>query len=108
MQMENTDTFIIDLHNMVLGGLIALRSEQEVGNVNRSLGSETIFLGKWLKRIKKQKCYPKSIANEIDNLLVLYAKKGRSAGLSLAFEKLHNDFQYSEIKTVLNECIEEE
>jgi hypothetical protein len=82
-----------DLINMILGGLIALKSEQQVGAVNRSPGSETIFLGKWLKRAKKQRHYPKGISEDIDNFLTLYTKKGRNADLTSSFYQIYNEYQ---------------
>ena len=57
MMSEKEDIFIEDFYNMILGGLIALKSAQQAGICNHSLASETIFLGKWLKRVKKQKYY---------------------------------------------------
>jgi hypothetical protein len=82
-----------DLINMILGGLIALKSEQQVGAVNRSPGSETLFLGKWLKRAKKQRHYPKGISEDIDNFLTLYTKKGRNADLTSSFYQIYNEYQ---------------
>jgi hypothetical protein len=82
-----------DLINMILGGLIALKSEQQVGAVNRSPGSETLFLGKWLKRAKKQRHYPKAISEDIDNFLMLYTKKGRNADLTSSFYQIYNEYQ---------------
>ena len=82
-----------DLINMILGGLIALKSEQQVGGVNRSPGSETLFLGKWLKRAKKQRHYPKGISEDIDNFLTLYTKKGRNADLTSSFYQIYNEYQ---------------
>jgi len=82
---KEKDKYQADLINMILGGLIALKSEQQVGGVSCSSGSETLFLGKWLKRAKKQRHYPKSISEEIDNFLILYTKKGRNADLTSSF-----------------------
>ncbi len=52
-----------------------------------------MFLGKWLKRVKKQKLYPKRLATEINNLLNLYAYKGRNANLSSIFIRLFKEFK---------------
>lgn len=82
-----------DLINMILGGLIALKSEQQAGTVNRSPGSETLFLGKWLKRAKKQRHYPKSISENIDNFLALYTTKGRNADLTSSFYQIYNEYR---------------
>jgi len=82
-----------DLVNMILGGLIALKSEQQIGSVNRSPGSETLFLGKWLKRAKKQRHYPKSISDNIDDFLALYTQKGRNADLTSSFYQIYNEYQ---------------
>jgi len=82
-----------DLYNMILGGLISLTSAQDVGKVNYHPVSETIFLAKWLKRIKKQKRYPKTVAKEIDGFLELYTSEGRSAGLAALFHKMYTEFQ---------------
>lgn len=88
-----------DLINMIIGGLIALKSEQQVGSVNRSSGSETLFLGKWLKRAKKQRHYPKSISEDIDNFLTLYTKKGRNADLTSSFYQIYNEYQTIKINS---------
>jgi len=82
-----------DLINMILGGLIALKSEQQIGTVSRSPGSETLFLGKWLKRAKKQRHYPKSVSENIDNFLALYTAKGRSADLTSSFYQIYNEYR---------------
>jgi hypothetical protein len=85
---------VIELYNLTLVGLIGLALEQK----SRSLVvNETIFLGRWLKRIKKQRCYPKSLAGEIDYFLDLYLLKGRNADLANAFNKI-----YTELKIVQN------
>ena len=70
--MEQEDIFCEDFYNMILGGLIALRSEQKVGLLSYSSSSESLFLGKWLKLGKKQRRFPKTIATEIDSLLLRY------------------------------------
>lgn len=88
-----------DLINMILGGLIALKSEQQVGGVSRSPGSETLFLGKWLKRAKKQRHYPKSISEDIDNFLTLYTQKGRNADLTSSFYQIYNEYQTMKINS---------
>ena len=90
---KEENTYQADLINMILGALIALKSEQQVGAVNRSSGSETLFLGKWLKRAKKQRHYPKSISEDIDNFLTLYTKKGRNADLTSSFYQIYNEYQ---------------
>lgn len=86
-----------DLINMILGGLIALKSEQQIGSVSHSPGSETLFLGKWLKRAKKQRLYPKNISENIDNFLMLYTKKGRNADLTSSFYQIYNEYQTMKI-----------
>ncbi len=88
-----------DLINMVLGGLIALKSEQQIGSVSYSPGSETIFLGKWLKVVKKQRRYPKSVSENIDNFLMLYTAKGRSADLSASFSQIYNEYRTAKISS---------
>lgn len=85
---------VIELYNMTLVGLIALALEQKTGSL---VFNETIFLGRWLKRIKKQKCYPKSLSGEIDYFIDLYSLKGRNANLANAFNKI-----YKELKIVQN------
>ena len=82
-----------DLYNLILGGLIALTSEQNIGKVTYRAVSENIFLGKWLKKAKQQKRYPKSIATEIDNLIELYAIEGRSADLAALFNQIFSEFK---------------
>ena len=82
-----------DLYNMILGGLIALTSEQHIGKVTSRSASENIFLGKWLKRAKKQKRYPRSISTEIDNLIELYTIEGRSADLAALFYQIFSEFK---------------
>ena len=52
-----------------------------------------IFLGKWLKRAKKQKRYPRSISTEIDNLIELYTIEGRSADLTALFYQIFSEFK---------------
>ena len=96
--IEQEETFSADLYNMILGGLIALKSEQSVGSVSYSPGSESIFLGKWLKLAKKQRRFPKTIATEIDNFLIGYAKKGRNANLSNTFSKICTEYQICKIR----------
>lgn len=88
-----------DLINMVLGGLIALKSEQQIGSVSYSPGSETIFLGKWLKIVKKQRRYPKSVSENINNFLMLYTAKGRSADLSASFAQIYNEYRTAKINS---------
>lgn len=88
-----------DLINMILGGLIALKSEQQIGTVSRSPGSETLFLGKWLKRAKKQRHYPKSVSENIDNFLALYTTKGRNADLTSSFYQIYNEYRTLKINT---------
>lgn len=78
---------------MILGGLIALTSEQQIGKVNYRAVSENIFLGKWLKRAKKQRRYPRAISTEIDNFLQLYSIEGRSADLATLFYQIYREFQ---------------
>ncbi len=78
---------------MILGGLIALTSDQEVGKVTSNPVSETLFLGKWLKRVKKQKSYPRVLTNEINNFLHLYAVEGRNADLATLFHQIYKEFQ---------------
>ena len=98
--MNNEDKiYQADLINMILGGLIALKSEQQVGGVNRSPGSETLFLGKWLKRAKKQRHYPKSVSENIDNFLTLYTQKGRNADLTSSFFQIYNEYQTIKINS---------
>lgn len=82
-----------DLYNMVLGGLIALSSDQNVGKLARKVASENVFLGKWLKRVKKQRCYPKGLSGDIDNLLHIYFIEGRSGNLALLFKQIFYEYQ---------------
>ena len=78
---------------MILGGLIALTFNQVNGKVNYHSVSETIFLAKWLRRIQKQKLYPRTVAKEIDSFLNLYTLKGRSANLATSFHQIYKEFQ---------------
>jgi len=82
-----------DLYNLILGGLIALTSEQQIGKVTYHTGSENIFLGKWLKRAKKQKRYPRSLSIDIDRLLELYATRNISGDLAALFYHVFSEFQ---------------
>ncbi len=82
-----------DLYNLILGGLIATSSEQQVGKLANKAASENIFLGKWLKRAKKQRCYPKSVSDDIDNLLYLYSIEGRTVNLASLFRKIFRECQ---------------
>ena len=85
----------VGLYDMILDGLIALTSDQLVGEISRKSVSETIFLGKWLKRAKKQKRYPRTISVDIDTFLHLYAVEGRSANLASLFHQIYREFQIS-------------
>lgn len=82
-----------DFYNLILGGLIALSSEQAIGNVSMAFSSESIFLGKWLKKVKKQKRYPKSISIEIDTFLELYSQHGQNSALGKLFNEKHKEIQ---------------
>lgn len=82
-----------DLYYMILGGLIALSSEQNVGKLSSKTSSENTFLGKWLKRAKKQRRYPKSVSTDIDNFLDVYFKQGHTGDLSLLFKNTFCEFQ---------------
>lgn len=82
-----------DLYNMVLGGLIALSSEQQAGKLARKVASENVFLGKWLKRAERQRRYPKSVSGDIDNLLHLYTTEGLTGDLASRFRKIFREFQ---------------
>ena len=95
---EIEDTFAVDLFNLILIGLIALKSEQNVGAVGYTSSSESIFLGKWLKLAKKQRRFPKSISTEIDNFLITHVKKGRSANLGKTFSQICTEYQICKIK----------
>jgi len=93
-----------ELYNLILGALIALLSEQHIGKVARKVASENIFLGKWLKRAKKQKRYPKALSKDIDSLLYLYATEGRSGSLPSLFKQMYCEFQLlRNIKINVNE-----
>lgn len=81
---------IRELYNLVLGGLIALESEKKE---SASCINETIFLGKWLKRVKKQKIFPKSLSAEIDYFLELYNSKRMSSGLSSTFYQIKRELK---------------
>lgn len=80
---------VVALYNLVLGGLIALEFEKQ----KKITLNETIILGKWLKRAKKQKIYPKSLTEEIDYFIDLYYLKGRNANLSYAFNKIYRELK---------------
>lgn len=82
-----------DLYNLILGGLIALTSDQYIGKVTYRSVSENIFLGKWLKKAKKQKRYPRSVATEIDSLIELYSIEGRNADLAALFYQMFSEFK---------------
>jgi hypothetical protein len=97
---KEDNVYQADLINMILGSLIALKSEQQVGCVSRSPGSETLFLGKWLKRAKKQRHYPKSISETIDNFLMLYSQKGRNSDLTSSFNQIYNEYQTLKINSM--------
>jgi len=82
-----------ELYNLIIGGLIAMTSEQKVGKVNYHTGSENLFLGKWLKRAKKQRRYSRSISTDIDNMLQLYKTKNISGDLAALFYHVCSEFQ---------------
>ena len=96
--IEQEDKFSVDLYSMILSGLIALHIAQKEGLISFSSGAESIFLGKWLKIAKKQRLFPKSISSEIDNLLLTYAKKGRSANLGHTFSQISTEYQVCKVK----------
>jgi hypothetical protein len=83
---------------MVLSGLIALRLAQLSGNVSESSGNETIFLGKWLKRIQKQRLFPRTIAVEITDFITLYTKKGRAADIASSFNEIYYEFKVCKLR----------
>lgn len=80
-----------DLYNIILGGLIALSSEHENGSIKKSSMSDSVFLGKWLKRAKKQKSYSKSVSRDIDAFLLQYKIKGRLSKLGEKFNEIHQE-----------------
>lgn len=82
-----------DLYNMILGGLIALYSDQNIGKLARKTTSENVFLGKWLKRAKKLRCYPKTLSEDIDNFLRIYSREGLSGDLASLFRHVFREFQ---------------
>ncbi|PCI52887.1 MAG: hypothetical protein COB45_11455 [Gammaproteobacteria bacterium] len=92
--MTHTFNKSADLYNMILGGLIALSSEQQVGKLTSKPASENVFLGKWLKRAKKQRCYPKSVSDDINNLLKLYFLEGRTGNLASLFRSIFRECQF--------------
>jgi len=81
----------IDLYNMMLGGLIALEFHK---SREKSVVNGTLFLGGWLKRVKKQKCYPKSASQHINYFLNLYKVKGRYSNLVNTFNCIRNELSY--------------
>ena len=83
----------MDLHNMVLGALIALSSEQYVGKLAKKAASENVFLGKWLKRVKKERRYPKCLSDDIDKFLHIYTIEGRTGNLAALFWQIFSEFK---------------
>jgi hypothetical protein len=96
--LDLEDTYAIDLFGMVLSGLIALRLEQLSGNVSMTSGNETIFLGKWLKRVQKQRLFPRTIAGEINDFIALYTKKGRAADIASSFNEIYYEFKVCKLR----------
>jgi len=92
------DTFTEDLYSMVLGGLLALQYEQMSNYASIPSGNKTIFLGVWLKRVKKQRLYKRSIAREIDGFIALYTKKGRDANLADSFNEIYHEFKLCKLR----------
>jgi len=90
---EVTIDYSFELYDLVLSGLIALAFKRLEKNMGNNSSSETLFLGKWLKRVKKQQLYPKKLANEINRLLSLYANKGLSANLTPVFIEIYKEFK---------------
>ena len=71
-----------ELYNFILNALIALELEKNDQSLQSSSSRKTLFLGSWLKKAKKQRRYPKSLALEVENLINIYILKGRNANLS--------------------------
>lgn len=81
------------LYNMILNCLIALAVAQKSGKVSNKSSGKTLFIGKWLKKAKKQKRYSKRIASDIEKFLYIYETEGMASGLSEAFYQLYGEFQ---------------
>lgn len=82
-----------NLYNMILNGLIALVIAQQSGKVTNKSSGKTLFIGKWLKKAKKQKRYAKNLSSDIEKFLHLYATEGRTSCLSETFYQLYGEFQ---------------
>lgn len=70
------------LYNFILNALIALELEANEKSFVSSSSKKSLFLGAWLKKAKKQRRYPKSLAQEVENLINIYLLKGQRAKLS--------------------------
>lgn len=67
--------------------LVALRTAQQDGQALSPLSTHA-FLLRWLTVAYKQKRFPRAIASDIENLVVLGRQKGPAAGLFSRFEYL--------------------
>lgn len=82
-----------NLYNMILNSLIALAIAQQSGKVGNRSSGKTLFIGKWLKRAKKQKRYSKNVTSDIDKILHLYASEGIGSGLAEVLYQLYGEYQ---------------
>ncbi|HIE4239711.1 TPA: DUF2913 family protein [Serratia marcescens] len=78
---------VAELTHFAWCALIALRTAQQDGQALSSLTAHT-FLLRWLAVAQKQKRFPRSIASDIEGLLVLGRKKGLAASLPRRLEAL--------------------
>jgi len=78
---------VSDLVNLAWCALMALHIAQQDGQALSSLTTHT-FLLRWLAVAQKQKRFPRSIASDIEGLLVLVRKKGSAANLLNRLEYL--------------------
>lgn len=78
---------VSDLAHFAWCALVALRTAQQDGQALSSLTTH-MFLLRWLAVAQKQKRFPRSIASDIEGLLVLVRKKGSAANLLNRLEYL--------------------
>ncbi|EEM5424845.1 DUF2913 family protein, partial [Salmonella enterica] len=71
---------VAELAHFAWCALVALRTAQQDGKALSPLSTHT-FLLRWLTVAYKQKRFPRTIASDIEGLLVLGRNKGLAAGL---------------------------
>lgn len=80
---------VLDLAHLAWCALVALQLAQRDGQAISPLMTHT-FLLRWLATAQKQRRFPRSVAADIEGLLLLGRQKGPAAGLHKRLEYLYN------------------